>query len=263
MKHILRLVYKKLKYHFYLPKVERKLLVTKLEKEGVIDLFDTPFYFHHGKAFYDTYKEIFEQNIYAFRSSTDTPLIIDCGANIGLSLLYFSKKLPKAKIIAFEPDQTVLPYLKKNIEHSKMTQVELHEVAVWDRVTEMKFYTDKGMGGRVENAFENQEAVIIQTVRLRDFLKEPVALLKIDIEGAEYRVLKDCADVLSNVACLFVEYHSSVTEEQHLDEILDILKKSGFRYHLKESFSRKKPFINRHILCEKFDMAINVFAYRD
>lgn len=263
MKSILKRIYNKVNHRFFLSSFDRALIDVRAKRSGQISLFGSPFYYQHGRAFYDTYQEIFIQEIYRFKSQTDKPLIIDCGANIGLSLLFFSRYYPKAKIIAFEPDNSVLPCLRENIKHSKLKQVELHERAVWDSVTELKFYTDKGMGGRVETAFENQQAVIISTVRLRDLLQEPIAMLKMDIEGAEYKVLKDCADVLCNVSCLFVEYHSFIGEEQHLDDILGILKRAGFRYHLKESFSRKKPFINRHILCEKFDMAINVFAYRD
>lgn len=263
MNVLFRKLYNRINYHLGLSSFDRELLIAKSKKAGYINLFGVPFHYHHGRAFYDTYQEIFEQDIYKFQALNNTPLIIDCGANIGLSLLFFGKEFPEAKIIAFEPDNSVLPYLKKNIEESGLTQVELHEKAVWDVVTELQFFTDKGMGGRVESAYKDQEAVTIKTVRLSDFLQEPVAMLKIDIEGAEYRVLKDCADVLHNVSCLFVEYHSFINEEQHLDDILALLKKAGFRYHLKESFSRKKPFINRHILCEKFDMAINVFAYRN
>jgi len=263
LKNNIKQIYHKVNYGLFLSNFDRSLLDTRLKTNGKINLFGAPFYFHHGRAFYDTYKEIFEQDIYKFQALNDTPLIIDCGSNIGLSLLFFSKQYPKAKIIAFEPDNSVLPFLKKNIEESRLTQVELYEKAVWDAVTELKFYTDNGMGGRVETAYKNQEAVTIKTVRLRDFLQEPIAMLKMDIEGAEYSVLKDCTNVLHNVSCLFVEYHSFNNEEQHLDDILGILKNAGFRYHLKESFSRKKPFINRHILCEKFDMAINVFAYRN
>lgn len=256
-------IYNKLNYSFLLSNFDRKMIDSRSKGSGQLELFGNPFFYHHGRAFYDTYKEIFEQEIYRFKSDAASPLIIDCGANIGLSLLYFSRLYPNSRMFAFEPDQSVLPFLKKNIEYSKLSKVELNEKAVWNSVTELEFYTDHGMGGRVSAAYKDQEPVVIKTVRLRDFLQEPVSLLKIDIEGAEYAVLKDCSDVLGNVSNLFVEYHSFNGEEQHLDDILKLLKNSGFRYHLKESFSRKKPFINRHILCEKFDMAINVFAYRD
>lgn len=263
LKTILKKTYNKLNLIFFVSGSDKDLLKTRSKKEGEIQLFGTPFYFHHGRAFYDTYNEIFKDCIYQFNTNSKTPLIIDCGANMGLSLLFFNNFYPNSHILAFEPDKTVLSFLKKNIESQSLNNVTLYENAVWNATEELTFFTDNGMGGRVGTAYENQTPVKINALRLRDFLDQPVDMLKIDIEGAEFTVLSDCSDKLQNVNNIFVEYHSDIEGEQHLDDVLNILKQNGFRYHLKESFSRKKPFVSRHILCEKFDMAINIFAYRD
>jgi Methyltransferase FkbM domain len=87
-------------------------------------------------------------------------------------------------------------------------------------------------------------------------------MLIIDIEGSEFNVLKDCEDLLFNLNHIFIEYHSFYDEEQHLEDILNIVKRQGFRYYLKESFSRKKPYVDDKLVCERFDMAINIFAYK-
>jgi FkbM family methyltransferase len=42
-----------------------------------------------------------------------SPYIIDAGANIGLSIIYFKKKYPNSKIVAFEPDKLIFNILKK------------------------------------------------------------------------------------------------------------------------------------------------------
>lgn len=182
---------------------------------------------------------------------------------MGLSLLYFAKKYPNATILAFEPDQSVLPILEENIKTQDLKNVKLFKKAVWTSETELQFFTDNGMGGRIDNAYENQTPTLIKTVKLSEYLDEKIDFLKIDIEGAEYEVLKDCEQNLKNVDKIFVEYHSEEKKEQHLDEILNLLKRAGFRYHLRESFSRKKPFVEKTIICERFDMAINIFAYKN
>ena len=41
--------------------------------------------------------------------------VIDCGANIGMSITYFKRLYPKSKIIGFEPDPKIFETLKKNI----------------------------------------------------------------------------------------------------------------------------------------------------
>ena len=263
MKKIIKKIFKFLKYHLWSSPFQRMFLNSKNKQEGEIILFDKKFFYHHGLAFYDTYREIFENNIYEFRTNSSKPIILDCGSNMGVSVLYFSKKYLNADIIAFEPDETVLPFLEKNIQSQNIKNVELYKKAVWTEETELEFYTDKGLGGRIGKEYENQTPKIIKSIRLKDFLNMPIDMLKIDIEGSEFAVLKDCEDLLFNVNHIFIEYHSLYGEEQHLEDLLTILKRQGFRYHLKESFSQKRPFIDNILVNEKFDMAINVFAYKN
>ncbi len=264
MKKEIKKIFKVLKYYLCYSSFQKMFLDSKTKQEGKIILFDKEFYYHYGLAFYDTYKEVFENNIYEFKTNSPKPIIIDCGANMGLSVLYFSKKHPKAEIIAFEPDEAVLPFLEKNIQVQEIKNVKLYKKAVWTEETELQFYTDNGLGGRVGKEYDNQTPKLIKSLRLRDFLDKhcSIDMLKIDIEGPEYIVLKDCEDLLFKVNNIFIEYHSFYDEEQHLDDVLSILKKQGFRYHLKQSFSRKRPFIDNILVNEKFDMAINVFAYK-
>ncbi|HET7425244.1 MAG TPA: hypothetical protein VFJ92_16880, partial [Gemmatimonadales bacterium] len=48
--------------------------------------------------------EIFEGGEYEFPCDTDAPVILDCGSHIGLSVAWFKRRFPKARITAFEPD---------------------------------------------------------------------------------------------------------------------------------------------------------------
>jgi FkbM family methyltransferase len=263
MKKIIKTIFEKSKYYLWYSSFQRMLLSSKEKQDDEISLFGKKFYFHHGFSFYETYREIFENSIYEFKTNNPNPIIIDCGANMGLSVLYFSMKHPNAEIIAFEPDESVLPFLEKNIESQNLKNVALLKKAVWNEETELKFYTDNGLGGRVGKKYKSNSPINIKAVRLRDFLDKPIEMLKIDIEGSEYDVLKDCEDRLINVNHLFIEYHSFYNEEQHLEDILNIVKRQGFRYHLKESFSRKRPFVDSKLVCERFDMAINIFVYKN
>jgi FkbM family methyltransferase len=262
MKKLIKKTFKFLKYYLWYSPFQRELLNSINKMEGNIKLNNNFFYYHYGRPFYDTYIELFVNQIYEFKTNKKHPIIIDCGANMGLSILYFSKKYPGSQIIAFEPDETVLSFLDKNIISQNIKNVELHKKAVWIEETELTFYTDYGLGGRIGTEYKNQVPKIIKSVRLKSFLNKPIDMLKMDIEGAEYLILKDCEDELSNIENIFIEYHSFFDEEQHLEDILNILKRQGFRYHLKESFSQQRPFIDNVLVCEKFDMAINIFAYK-
>lgn len=229
---------------------------------GSINLYGHDFNYHDGLSFHDSYNEIIAKEMYLFETKQEKPLILDCGANMGVSVLFFALNYPKATIHAFEPEVPIFEVLQKNKNAYGWPNVTLHQMAVWNSETTLEFYTDHGMGGSVENVYKKQKPTKVRTIRLADYLQQQVAMLKMDIEGAEYQVLKDCESFLHNVENIFVEYHSFSNKEQHLDDILTMFKQHGFRYHLRQSFSRKKPFINRNNICDNFDMAINVFAYR-
>jgi len=77
---------------------------------GAIRLQGQPFHYHDAESFYVTYKEIAVDEIYKFHTSNPKPLIIDCGANMGLSVLYLSNLYPQAHVIAFEPEGPVLKF---------------------------------------------------------------------------------------------------------------------------------------------------------
>src|SRR5215203_998957 len=64
-----------------------------------------------GASFVASYSEIFKRGIYRFETQSDSPVIIDCGANIGLSVIYFKRLFPAARIIAFEADPSVFDVL--------------------------------------------------------------------------------------------------------------------------------------------------------
>ena len=58
------------------------------------DIFEKPLDIVDAASFVYMYREIFERQIYKFKADTDSPTIIDCGANVGVSTLYFKKTFP-------------------------------------------------------------------------------------------------------------------------------------------------------------------------
>jgi hypothetical protein len=108
----------------------------------------------------------------------------------------------------------------------------------------------------------NPQTVKVRTERLRNYLNQKTDFLKIDIEGPEVDVLEDCADLLTNVQHLFIEYHSEPVKEQRLDVLLLILKNAGFRVYIREAWSNLAfPYLKpNHRLA--YDMQLNIFGYR-
>ena len=204
--------------------------------------------------------EIFMRWNYEFEAAKNDPLIIDCGANIGLSIIFFKKLYPESKIIAFEADEKVFNTLRKNVASFGFENVELHNKAVWSSETELSFFAEGSWGGRIPKPGDTENIVKVHTVRLKDYLNQKIDFLKMDVEGAETEVLRDCMAELVNVEQLFVEYHAHITERQTLQDILSIMQGAGFRYHIKEASPRTMPFIERRLY--GMDSQLDIFAYR-
>jgi len=214
-----------------------------------------------GQSFVASWKEIFERGIYEFNAKTSAPRILDCGANVGLGCIFFKARFPKARITAFEPDPAIFKYLKQTIESAGLNDVELIQKAVWSSDTILRFRSEGADAGRIEED-STAKMIEVHTIRLRDYLSEPVDFLKIDIEGAETKVLLDSADLLANVSNVFVEYHSFPKKEQTLDQILSVLKGAGFRLQIHPMMAAAKPFVKREEYLG-MDLQLNIFAYRE
>lgn len=215
-----------------------------------------------SKSFLAAYREIFEHEIYKFHTHSDNPLIIDCGANIGLSVIYFNKLYPNSKIIAFEPDEKIFKILEYNTSSFSVKNLELIKKGLSNTKDVTIFFSEGADGSRIAIKEDKKNITEIKTTRLIDYLDNQVDFLKIDIEGAEYCVLQDCKNALSKVQNLFIEYHSFVNQEQRLDEILKILKIAGFRYYINQSgTSLRSPFVQKRSDLS-MDLQLNIFAYR-
>jgi FkbM family methyltransferase len=119
-------------------------------------------------------KEIFEQEIYKFESKKKSPYIIDCGANIGLSVIYFKTLFPDSEIVAFEPDNKVFDVLQLNIKSFDLTNVELIKKACWHKETVLKFFSEGADGGRAASELDKKNIIEVETIRLRKFLNKGV-----------------------------------------------------------------------------------------
>lgn len=228
------------------------------------NLFGLNFEISDSASFISQYLEIFKKEIYNFKSESNQPFIIDCGANVGVSILYFKKLYPDAQIIAFEPDKNIFSILERNVKNRNYKNVTLINKGLWNKEGKMNFIDEGADGGSIlncENEFSGKR-VEIDITSLRTFLNKKVDFLKMDIEGAESIVMNDCEDLLQNVQRIFIEYHSVVNKPQCLDSILNILIKNNFRYFIESvTVKNKSPFIKLDTI-NNFDNLLSIYAYR-
>jgi FkbM family methyltransferase len=224
-------------------------------------LFGNNFFFINPAEFMHGLKEIFIEEVYK-QHLPPNPYIIDCGANIGLSVIYLKHLFPDAEIIAFEPDEENFRLLQKNIESFNYKNVTARKEAVWIENSMLNFASEGSMSSRIGNE-STKHTVRVQAVRLKDFLDRPISFLKIDIEGAEYQVIKDISDHLHFVSNLFLEYHGSFKQNDELNEIFSLIVEKGFSYYIKEATSvYDNPFEHLKKEIVDYDVQLNIFCFR-
>jgi len=132
-------------------------------------------------------------------ANREEPVIIDAGANVGYSSLYFADAYPAATVLAIEPDERTFEELVKNVaRHPRIFPIN---GALWsnDRGVDLRSAKDDswsnrviaGSGGPKVPSF-TIEGVIKQVQRGR------ILILKLDIEGAEREACSTGQELIRN-----------------------------------------------------------------
>lgn len=211
-------------------------------------------------SFLSMYEEIFIKKIYQFIPKNKIN-IVDMGANIGLSVLFFLKYYPQAKIEAFEADKKIYDILISNIPSND--NISLVNQAVWNENMILNFFSEGGDGGRIqsENLHKKDTNIKVKTIDALDIMEKysSIDFLKIDIEGAEKVVLPRIKKSLYKVDNIFLEYHCEKNKKQCLRELIDILEDADFRIMIQSEFVSSRPFFES-IYNGEYDMQLNIFG---
>jgi len=206
---------------------------------GSVSLLGRPVRFPDGRFASTLFREIFIKHSYYIRGMSTSGRILDCGSNVGFSILYFSALYPKHRIVGFEPNPEAFEFLRWNCEEKVLDQIELHQAAVGPTDGELTFYKgNNGIGSPLGSSLKVRaggESIKVKQRSLAPFLEEPVALLKVDIEGAEGALFDQLFrdDSLQQVERMVVEFHHNLPGVLHeLSWFLTALSNAGFRYQL-------------------------------
>jgi FkbM family methyltransferase len=159
------------------------------------------------------FEQVMVDQEYGFALPFPPRVIVDAGANIGLSAVTFSMLYPDAKIFAIEADRENYEILCLNAAmYPAITPIH---AALWHEDTQLSV-VDAGTGawgmqvspqaaksGTTSNAVR---AISLGTL-CKDFKLTRVDLLKVDIEGAEWEVFGTVADWIDRVQTICAELH--------------------------------------------------------
>jgi FkbM family methyltransferase len=188
--------------------------------------------YFNEKEFHTLKREIFTNNCYYFPTENRNPLIIDVGAYIGISILYFKHIYPNCKIIAFEPNPTAFKKLEENIFENDIKNVELHNTGISYKTNKKEMYIDDSNMNRYSvasfrkngwNREVESKKIEVKTEKLDKYMDRPIELLKLDVEGSEWDILSNISSHFTNIRNIIFEYHP--IENQNIEKFINLLKK--------------------------------------
>ncbi len=251
--------YKKIGYDFI---DIRKIKSFNKNKVNSYTFLQKKIYFKSPFEYLHSLHEIFILEIYKIKLPVNA-CIIDCGANIGISVLYLKNRFPDSTLIAFEPDKQNFEILNLNIKSFNFKNVEIRNEAVWIEDTYLNFSNESSMSSKISNETNSVNNVNVKAIRLKDIINQKIDFLKIDIEGAEYEVLMDMQDKLYLVQNMFVEYHGSFLQTTELTNIFNILSFNKFNYYIKEAAPVYATPFFRATGSLAYDVQLNIFCFKN
>ena len=154
---------------------------------------------------------IHEDDIIKRFTPKEGDIVIDIGAHIGLYTIISSKRVgANGKVVAIEAHPGNFEMLNSNIKLNRLNNVIPLNYAVYSKETKVKLYLPSGESGFTKyntimpNWINTREKFVEVNANTLDYLlqlneirQEEVNWIKIDVEGAEFEVLKGASNVLS------------------------------------------------------------------
>lgn len=163
--------------------------------------------------------------------------IVDIGANVGNHTVFFAKVM-SGFVYSFEPQHTLFSILKENVRlNSIEDRVALYNIGLSDTAgnASLDGVPKENIGGTSIKKDEEGEMVLDTLDNVLGKIRHRIALLKIDVEGFEYNVLRGAKNILSKHSPLiFVE----IWHEHKVNRMLALLAEYG--YALQEVLSSPK-----------------------
>jgi FkbM family methyltransferase len=162
------------------------------------------------------------------------PLVLDLGGNVGVFSLLAAQAHPRPRIIAFEPGPPNAEMFEQNLAANPVLapRINLRREAVGGTTRIAKWFFDAmnpGGSGLYQPHGDGVEVRIRAFAEILAELGAPVALVKMDIEGAEFEVLEHTpAEVWQRVSALSLELHDDPAGRTRREEFLHRLRTLGF-----------------------------------
>ncbi|WP_075087181.1 FkbM family methyltransferase [Verrucomicrobium spinosum] len=152
--------------------------------------------------------EVFISREYAAPTAAAPEYIIDAGANIGLTAIFYAITFPEATIIAIEPADENWDLLQRNA--SAYPKIKPALAALWPTKTRVNIANPSDASVSFFCS-ETTGAGTVQTVTVPELMEQHemphIDILKVDVEGAEKAIFSAAAPWIRKVRQFAIEFH--------------------------------------------------------
>jgi FkbM family methyltransferase len=190
-------------------------------------------------------------------------VVVDIGAHIGRYTIIASKRVAtNGKVVAIEASPSNFEMLNRNIKLNQLTNTISLNHAVYSKETKIKLYLPGEESGNtiyntvISDRARNEEKFVEVNANTLDYLlqskgikQEQINWIKIDVEGAEFEVLKGATNILSNSKdiALLIEIHNLRDSTNLYRPIVEFLN----LYNFKIEFEKSHHGGEKHIIVRK------------
>jgi FkbM family methyltransferase len=171
---------------------------------------------------------------YSFATPNPAPRILDCGANIGMATLFFKALYPAASITAVEPAPETFERLQLNVASNHLRDVTLINAALAEREGSMVMHDHHcEPGSLIATTMGSAIGATrsVPAITLSSLLERSADFVKLDIEGAEYAVMREvvASGRTRQVRQLVLEFHDADTRAEELGSMIAALGAAGMQ----------------------------------
>jgi FkbM family methyltransferase len=206
-------------------------------------------WFDNGKEYHVLKREIFSEHCYYLELPDTSPRILDIGAHIGLTTLYFKRLFPNSTITAYEPHPESFRLLSRNVELNELKGVTLYALAVNTSSDPLILHAETDQDAwrstlsfhaGAWNDSQPTAPITFPGVALSEVLFLPYDVVKIDVEGFEFELVNSAKAKLRQGKHWLIEVHGS-----HLYDpanLISLFQDHGFVTRLEQHGTTVKPY---------------------
>ena len=167
----------------------------------------------------------------------DDATVVDIGAGVGDFTVHVARRVPRGRVVAYEPDPGSYALLEANVAANRAGNVVPVCAAVGGGADELLLHGASRAAERSTTVASGEGGMPGPATTLDRILGEPgigrCDLLKIDCEGGEFDILLSASpSTLARIGHVVLEYHDEATAFRHGD-LVRFLEKSGFSVRLR------------------------------